>query len=31
MLLETLKLEAIQRGYLKPEEEIGLKKASFPV
>ena len=31
MLLETLKTEAIQRGYLKPEEEIDLRKAFFLV
>jgi hypothetical protein len=31
MLLETLKSEAIQRGLLKPEEEIDLKKAFFLV
>jgi hypothetical protein len=31
MLLETLKTEALRRGYLKPEEEIDLKKAFFLV
>lgn len=31
MLLETLKTEALQRGFLKPEEEIDLKKAFFLV
>ena len=31
MLLETLKTEAIQRGLIKPEEEIDLKKAFFLV
>jgi hypothetical protein len=31
MLLETLKSEAVQRGFLKPEEEIDLKKAFFLV
>ncbi len=31
MLLETLKSEAVQRGHLKPEEEIDLKKAFFLV
>jgi len=31
MLLETLKSEALQRGYLKPKEEIDLKKAFFLV
>ena len=31
MLLETLKSEAVQRGYLKPEDEIDIKKAFFLV
>lgn len=31
MLLEALKSEALQRGLLKPEEEIDLKKAFFLV
>jgi len=31
MLLETLKTEAVQRGFLKPEEEIEIKKAFFLV
>ena len=31
MLLETLKSQAIQRGLLKPEEEIDVKKAFFLV
>ena len=31
MFFQTLKLEALQRGLLKPKEEIDIKKAIFLV